>query len=48
MLLTTQYLEEADRLAEHLVVINHGKVIAEGTPATLKANMGVDRSRPRP
>jgi ABC-2 type transport system ATP-binding protein len=41
VLLTTQYLEEADRLAEHLVVINHGKVIAAGTPATLKANMGV-------
>ena len=41
VLLTTQYLEEADRLAEHLVVINHGKVIAAGTPATLKANRGV-------
>lgn len=40
VLLTTQYLEEADRLAEQLVVINHGKVIAEGTPATLKASMG--------
>ena len=40
VLLTTQYLEEADRLAEHLVVINHGKVIAEGTPASLKAKMG--------
>jgi len=40
VLLTTQYLEEADRLAEHLVVINHGRVIAAGTPATLKANMG--------
>jgi ABC-2 type transport system ATP-binding protein len=34
-------MEEADRLAEHLVVINHGRVIAAGTPATLKANMGV-------
>jgi daunorubicin resistance ABC transporter ATP-binding subunit len=41
VLLTTQYLEEADRLAQHLVVINHGRVIAAGTPATLKANMGV-------
>lgn len=40
VLLTTQYLEEADRLAERLVVIDHGKVIAEGTPATLKASMG--------
>ncbi|HLN05452.1 MAG TPA: ATP-binding cassette domain-containing protein [Acidimicrobiales bacterium] len=40
VLLTTQYLEEADRLAEHLVVIDHGKVIASGTPASLKAGMG--------
>jgi ABC-2 type transport system ATP-binding protein len=40
VLLTTQYLEEADRLAEQLVVIDHGKVIAEGTPANLKASMG--------
>ena len=40
VLLTTQYLEEADRLAERLVVIDHGKVIAEGTPASLKAEMG--------
>jgi ABC-2 type transport system ATP-binding protein len=40
VLLTTQYLEEADRLAERLVVIDHGKVIAEGTPASLKASMG--------
>jgi len=40
VLLTTQYLEEADRLAEQLVVIDRGKVIAEGTPATLKASMG--------
>ncbi len=47
VLLTTQYLEEADRLAEQLVVINHGKVIAEGTPATLKASMGANGSRPR-
>jgi daunorubicin resistance ABC transporter ATP-binding subunit len=40
VLLTTQYLEEADRLANTLVVLDHGRVIAEGTPAQLKANMG--------
>ena len=40
MLLTTQYLEEADRLASTLVVLDHGHVIAEGTPAQLKANLG--------
>jgi ABC-2 type transport system ATP-binding protein len=40
VLLTTQYLEEADRLAQQLVVIDHGKVIADGTPASLKAEMG--------
>src|SRR5271168_3846257 len=40
VLLTTQYLEEADRLARDIVVIDHGRVIAEGTPAQLKANLG--------
>ncbi len=40
VLLTTQYLEEADRLAKHLVVLDHGKIIAEGTSAQLKANLG--------
>jgi ABC-2 type transport system ATP-binding protein len=40
VLLTTQYLEEADRLARTIVVVDHGKVIAEGTPAALKADLG--------
>jgi ABC-2 type transport system ATP-binding protein len=40
VLLTTQYLEEADRLARDIVVIDHGRVIAEGTPAQLKAELG--------
>jgi ABC-2 type transport system ATP-binding protein len=40
VLLTTQYLEEADRLARQLVVLDHGRVIAEGTPAELKAKLG--------
>ncbi len=40
VLLTTQYLEEADRLAEQVAVVDHGKVIAEGTPAELKARLG--------
>jgi len=40
VLLTTQYLEEADRLASQLAVIDHGQVIAGGTPAQLKAQLG--------
>jgi ABC-2 type transport system ATP-binding protein len=40
VLLTTQYLEEADRLAEHIAVVDLGRVIAEGTPARLKAQLG--------
>jgi daunorubicin resistance ABC transporter ATP-binding subunit len=36
VLLTTQYLDEADTLADHIVVVNHGQVIAEGTPRQLK------------
>jgi ABC-2 type transport system ATP-binding protein len=40
VLLTTQYLEEADRLADTLAVLDHGQVIAEGTPGELKSNLG--------
>jgi ABC-2 type transport system ATP-binding protein len=40
VLLTTQYLDEADRLAKQLVVLDHGKIIAEGTSAELKSQMG--------
>jgi len=40
VLLTTQYLEEADRLASHLVVVDHGRLIAEGTPVQLKNDLG--------
>src|SRR5439155_2992239 len=40
VLLTTQYLEEADRLAERIVVVDRGRVIADDTPAALKARMG--------
>jgi len=40
ILLCTQYLEEADQLADGIAVIDHGRVIAEGTPAQLKASVG--------
>jgi oleandomycin transport system ATP-binding protein len=40
VLLTTQYLDEADRLAGEIAVIDHGRVIAGGTPAELKAKVG--------
>jgi ABC-2 type transport system ATP-binding protein len=42
VLLTTQYLDEADRLAADIVIIDHGRVIAAGTPAELKSLAGED------
>jgi ABC-2 type transport system ATP-binding protein len=60
VVLTTQYLDEADRLADHIVVLDHGRVAARGTPVELKmlvggkvvtatiANTHVDRLPDRP
>ncbi len=40
VLLTTQYLDEADQLCDRIAVVDHGRVIAEGTPGSLKASVG--------
>ncbi len=40
--LTTQYMEEADRLCDRLCIVDHGKIVAHGTPASLKAEIGAD------
>ena len=43
VLLTTHYLDEADQLADQISVINHGRVIADGTPDELKSGLGGDQ-----
>jgi len=48
VLLTTQYLDEADQLADDIVVIDHGRVIATGTPEELKAKTGAQTLAVRP
>jgi oleandomycin transport system ATP-binding protein len=48
VLLTTQYLEEADELADEIAVIDHGRVIASGTPEELKAKTGAQSLAVRP
>ncbi len=40
--LTTQYLEEADALADHIAIIDHGRIVAEGSPAELKARLSAE------
>ncbi len=42
ILLTTHYMEEAERLADNLIIFDRGKVIAQGSPASLKADLGAD------
>ena len=48
VLLTTQYLDEADRLASQVVIIDHGRVVAAGTPGELKQRAGTTSSRSTP
>ncbi len=43
IVLTTHYLEEADALAERIVIIYHGKIVADGAPATIKSRVGAKR-----
>ena len=45
ILLTTHYLEEADRLADRLAIVDHGRIVAEGTPNELKGELRATPSR---
>ena len=45
ILLTTQYLEEADRLADLVGVLDGGRIVAEGTPEELKSTVGAEQVR---
>lgn len=45
IVLTTHHLEEADALADRIVVINHGQIVADGTPSAIKAKVGAKRVR---
>src|SRR6266571_9478353 len=41
--ITTQYLEEVDRLCRRLAILDHGEIVAQGSPAELKSEIGADR-----
>ena len=45
IVLTTHHLDEADALADRIVVINHGQIVADGTPSAIKAKVGAKRVR---
>lgn len=47
-ILTTQYLDEADRMANQIIVLDRGRIAAEGTPSKLKARFGGERIEVRP
>jgi ABC-2 type transport system ATP-binding protein len=48
VILTTHFMEEAERLADHVVIIDHGKTVADGTPAALTGSAGQLRFRAEP
>jgi len=48
VILTTHYLEEAERLADHVVIVDHGTLVAEGTPTELTGSQGQLRFRAEP